>query len=175
VLTYVARLTDGRRVDDVVSLVRSIAQGYAIRAETMDGRYAEAYGDTRLAAGIAGGFGATAFVVAMVGLYGVTAFLVAGRRREIGIRLSLGATPGDIRRLVIGPATRVVALGLDAGTLAAFAASRWIESQLVGVSSTDPSTYAGVAAGLVVTALLATWRPARRATTMDPAVTLWSE
>jgi len=175
VLTYVARLTDGRRLDDVVSLVRSIAPGYSVRVETMNDRYVEAYGDTRLAAGVASGFGAMAFVIAMAGLYGVTTFLVAGRTREIGIRLSLGATSRDIRRLLMRPATRFVALGLVAGITAALAVSRWIESQLVGVSSTDPSTYAGVAAGLVITALLASWRPAQRAAAVDPAVTLRSE
>jgi predicted permease len=174
-LTYVARLAGPAHLGDVVSLVRSVAQGYSVRVETMDERYAEAYGDTRLAAGIASGFGASAFLIAMVGLYGVTAFLVAGRTREIGIRLSLGATPGDIRRLVIRPATRFVALGLGAGIPAALLASRWIESVLAGVSSTEASTCAGVAAGLAAAALIATWRPVRQAAAVDPTVALRAE
>ena len=95
--------------------MRSIADGYSVRVKTVDDRYAEAYGDTRIAAGVASGFGGIAFIVAMAGLYGVTAFLVAGRTREIGIRLALGADPNNIRRLVIGPAVRGVALGLLAG------------------------------------------------------------
>jgi putative ABC transport system permease protein len=174
-LTYIVRLGDVTHADDVTSLMRSIASGYTVRVGTIDDRYAEAYGDTRIAAGVASGFGGIAFIVAMVGLYGVTAFLVAGRTREIGIRLALGADRNSIRRLVIGPAVRGVALGLLAGVAGALMTSRWIASQIVEVSSGDPATYAGVVAGTVVTALVATWRPARQATSVDPAVTLRAE
>jgi ABC-type antimicrobial peptide transport system permease subunit len=116
-----------------------------------------------------------AFVIAMAGLYAVIAFLVASRTREIGVRMALGADRTAIRRMVIGSAGRLALIGVTLGTVAAVAAARWIESQLFGVSMSDPSTYVLVCGAVLTTALIATWYPARQAARVDPTVTLRAE
>jgi predicted permease len=146
-----------------------------VTVSDVDEMYASQNADTRLTTNIVSAFGALAFVVAIAGLYGVMAFLVAGRTREIGIRMALGADRGAVQRLVLLSATRMVVVGAIAGVGLAVLASRWIESQLFGVSPTDVPTYAVVALAVVATALLATWLPARQAAAVDPVVTLKSE
>jgi len=174
-LTFVARLASPQALGEVTAALRDVAGDAVVRLGWMDDRYAETYGGARIAAGLTGGFGLIAVSVAMVGLYGVTAFLVAGRTREIGIRLALGADRRHVRRLVTGPAMRSVAIGAGTGTVAAFFAARLIEGQLVGVTSADPWTYLGIIAVIAVTALVATWRPAHRAARIDPAIALRGE
>jgi predicted permease len=174
-LTFVVRLASEDRLRDVTAIVRSIAGDSLVRTGLMDERYAEVYGDTRIAAGLTGAFALIAFPVAMVGLYGIVAVLVASRTREIGIRLALGAGKSDIRKLVIGPAMRFLAAGVLLGAGASLLASRTIESQLSGVRAAEPVMYVCVALAIGVTAFLATWRPAKRATTVDPIITLKAE
>jgi ABC-type antimicrobial peptide transport system permease subunit len=128
-----------------------------------------------LATRVTSAFGLVAYLVALVGVYGVMAHLVLGRRREIGIRMALGADRQDIRGLVLASSARLVMIGTLLGIAGALALSRWTSSQFFGVSALDPATYAGVAAMVVATALLATWHPARQAARIDPAVTLRGE
>jgi putative ABC transport system permease protein len=111
----------------------------------------------------------------MAGVYGVMAFIVAGRTREIGIRMALGADRRDISRLVLRSSMTMVALGAGIGVAAALLLSRWTASQFHGVSSTALDTYILVAAAVVLMSLLATWRPARAAARVDPAITLRTE
>jgi putative ABC transport system permease protein len=125
-----------------------------------------------LASRIISGFGVLAFVVAAAGIYALMAFLVASRAREIGIRMALGADSQRIRQLVLGSSIGLVSVGAALGIFGALAASRWAQSQLFGVSATDPITIALVTAAVVVTALLATWHPARQAARIDPTVLL---
>jgi predicted permease len=116
-----------------------------------------------------------ALTIGAVGIYGVIAYLVALRAREIGVRLALGATPADMRMLVARQAVVDAAIGVAAGVLAAIAATRVLTSILFDVRTTDPETLAAAAAVLLVTALAASWIPARRAAALDPALTLRSE
>ncbi len=112
--------------------------------------------------------GALAFFLSMLGLYGVLAFAVGERRREIGIRMALGAEARDVLRLVITQGLRLALAGVVVGLLAAYGATRLIKSLLYGVSATDPLTFIVIALSLLLVALLACWIPARRATKVDP-------
>jgi predicted permease len=112
--------------------------------------------------------GALAFFLSMLGLYGALAFAVGERRREIGIRMALGAKARDVLRLVIAQGLRLALAGVVVGLLAAYGATRLIKSLLYGVSATDPLTFIMIALLLLMVALLACWIPARRATRIDP-------
>jgi ABC-type antimicrobial peptide transport system permease subunit len=118
---------------------------------------------------VVGGFSVLAFLAAIAGVYGLMAFLVSGRLREIGVRIALGASPGDISRLILGSSARLVATGAALGAIAAVTASRWIESALFGITGTDPATYVAVVLLVIISALAATWKPARHASRVDPA------
>jgi putative ABC transport system permease protein len=117
-------------------------------------------------------FGGLALLMTAIGVYGVISYTVAERTREIGIRAALGARPADILRLVIGGGLTVVCSGLVAGLVLAFAASRFLESSLYSVSTTDPATFAFVAAVLLVVALTAQVIPIVRAMHIDPTIAL---
>jgi putative ABC transport system permease protein len=117
-------------------------------------------------------FGLAALVLAAVGLYGVLAFVVSLRRREIGIRLALGATSGRVLEGVIGQGTALATIGLVVGILAALFTTRVIESQLFGVGARDPVVFVGAAVTLLLVAVAASWVPARRAARVDPQVAL---
>jgi putative ABC transport system permease protein len=117
-------------------------------------------------------FAAVAMALAAVGIYGVIAYSVAQRTREIGIRMALGAQRTDMLRMVLGQSLSVVVFGLALGLVAAFAATRLLSSLLYGVGAHDVFTYASVVLLLGVTALLASYVPARRAMKVDPMVAL---
>jgi putative ABC transport system permease protein len=120
-------------------------------------------------------FAMVAATLATIGIYGVMAYLVSHRTREMGVRLAVGAEPGQVVRLVLGSAARQILPGLAIGLAGAFFLTRMLRSQLFGVSPTDPLTYAGVALALGGVALLASWLPARRAARVDPIVALRNE
>jgi len=115
-----------------------------------------------------GGFGVLAFLVATAGIYSLMAFLVASRAREMGIRVALGASEPDIRRLVLGSSLRLVVAGAAIGIASALVVSRWVQSQLFGVRPTDPLTLTTVTLAVITVALIATWYPARQAARVDP-------
>ena len=120
-------------------------------------------------------FGLTALLLAVVGIYGVVSYSVAQRAREMGIRMALGATPSSLIGLVMRHGGWMAAAGIVAGVGGAVFAARFAEKLLYGVRASDPLTYLSVAALLAVVALAATLLPARRATRVDPAVTLRAE
>ena len=120
-------------------------------------------------------FAALALMLSAVGIYGVTAYSVAQRTREIGVRMAIGASAGNVLRMVLGGALQTVALGLCIGTAAALTGGRLIASQLYGVSARDPLTYMAIAALLGVVALAASGIPALRATRIDPMAALRTE
>lgn len=118
---------------------------------------------------------ATALVLGLVGLYGVVAYRVGRRRAEIGVRMAMGARAAHVRRLVLGHSLRLVAWGTALGLVASLLLTRTLASLLYGVSPGDPGTMVLAAAALVVTALVASWIPAERATRVDPTTALRSE
>ena len=122
-----------------------------------------------------GVFAALAVVLALVGIYGVTSYAVAQRNREMGIRLALGASPRDVVRLLVGESLGRVAAGVGLGLVLAFAGTRALASMLFGVAPSDAPTFFATALLLAAVALIATWVPARRATQVDPVVSLRTE
>ena len=120
-------------------------------------------------------FGGLAILLALVGLHGVLGYTVAQRVPELGIRMALGATRGDVLRLVVGEGVRLAALGVLAGLAAALVGSRLLSSFLFGVPGTDPVTFAAVTLGALGAAAVACWLPARRATSVDPMRVLRAE
>jgi len=118
------------------------------------------------------GFAAVALLLAAVGVYAVTSGSVAGRTREIGVRLAVGAEPGKVLRMILGEELRVIVPGLILGLLGAVALTRTLEAMLFQVSATDPRTFALVAAVLALVAVAAVLVPARRAAALDPTEAL---
>ncbi len=121
---------------------------------------------------LVGSFALLALLLAGFGLYGVMAYSVAQRRREIGIRMALGAQPRDVRSMVVSQALGLGAAGLGVGLAGALALTRVLASLLFGVSASDPLTFAAVCALLMAVVASAAYLPARRATHVDPIVAL---
>jgi putative ABC transport system permease protein len=120
-------------------------------------------------------FGGLALLLAGIGSYGVLSYLVGLRRREIGIRLAVGATRGDVFKLIAGSGARVIAVGLVLGLLLSIGVGMGLQSLLIGTSPNDPVTYAAVLVILSVVAGAACMLPARRAAVLDPMTTLREE
>jgi predicted permease len=142
---------------------------------TMDALISASASQRRFAFIVIESFAVAALLLAAVGLYGVISGGVTERVREIGIRTALGATSANIVRQVVGRGMLLVVAGVTIGVGGAVAASRLLESLLFGVSRVDPLTYFGVALLLGGVAVLASWAPARRASRIDPSITLRSE
>jgi putative ABC transport system permease protein len=118
--------------------------------------------------------GAVALLLAAIGLYGVMAYAVVERRHEIGIRIALGARPGDVVGMVVRQGMALTLIGLGVGTAAAIAVTRVIAAALVDVSATDPLVFAGALVFLAAVAALASYLPARMAAGIDPNQSLRS-
>ena len=135
---------------------------------TMSERMIEDARDTRAYALLISLFAALAMLLAAVGIYGVMAHMVGQRTREIGLRMALGALPRDVLSMVLRHGVSLALVGVALGVVGAFAASRWLQALVFGVSVTDVFTYAAAAAVLLVIALLGCAIPALRAARMDP-------
>jgi predicted permease len=135
---------------------------------TMDDLLDAPLAQPRLGALLLGAFSVVALLVSVVGLYGLMSSAVRQQTRDIGVRVALGATPSDVRRLVLGQATRVVGAGALVGLVGALLGTRLLSSQLFGISPTDPGSLIGSCAALVVAGALAAYIPARRAARIDP-------
>ncbi len=143
--------------------------------EPMSARIARDVGRERIVAYLASAFAILALLLAALGLYGVLSYAVAGRTREIGVRIALGARPATIAMMVVRDALKLVAVGTLAGLLAAVATGRLLRALLFDVTVSDPMTYGLVAGVLAMVTLLAAYLPARRAARIDPTRALRSE
>jgi ABC-type antimicrobial peptide transport system permease subunit len=135
---------------------------------TMDEAVAASVVAPRVRTLLLGLFAAAATLIATCGLYGLMAYAVTQRRREIGVRMALGATRRDVLRLVLVRALRIVVAGLIVGLVGAAGVTRVLQTFLFGVTPTDPLVFAIVTLLLLAVGLLAAWLPARRATRIDP-------
>jgi putative ABC transport system permease protein len=142
---------------------------------SMEQLRAEATGDARVGLALVGIFAAVALVLAAIGVYGVMAVMVAGRSREIGIRLALGARPHDVRWMILRDGAALTAVGTVIGVMAALALTRTMRAMLFETPATDPVTLSVVVAGIAIAAMLACWVPARRSTRVDPIIALRAE
>jgi putative ABC transport system permease protein len=120
-------------------------------------------------------FAAVALILAVVGIYGVTSYAVTQRTAEMGIRMAIGAEPGDVLRMVLLEGVRLTLTGVAVGLAGAWGLSRLMASQLYGISATDPTTFAWVAVALSAVAFVAAYVPALRAARMDPVLALQGE
>jgi putative ABC transport system permease protein len=176
---YVSLRTDG----DPIALaaparaaVRDVDRDLVVNeVQPLDTRVAQSIARPRLSVWLLTGFSGVALLLAAVGIYGVMAYTVSQRTREIGVRMALGADPGNVKRLVVRQGMRPALLGVLVGLLAALAASRLLASLLYGVSAIDPVTFVLVPLFLSGVALVATYLPARRATRVLPTVALQAE
>jgi putative ABC transport system permease protein len=157
-------------VTDVVHQVD--AEEPVVGIVTMDTVVDQSLGKQQLSMTLLGAFAGLALLLAAIGIYGVQAYAVRQQVREIGIRMALGAQRRDVFRLVVGQGLRLTLLGIGIGIVAAFGITRFMASQLYGLSPTDPVTFVGVTVLLMFVALLACYVPARRAMRVDPMVAL---
>jgi putative ABC transport system permease protein len=142
------------------------------RIATMDELAAAQLARPRFNAVLLNWLAGLAMLLASLGVFGVMAYAVTQRTSELGLRIALGAQPRNIMTLVLGQGIKLALLGVLLGLVGAFSLTRWLESLLFGVSTTDPSTFALITLLPLVIATLASWLPARRATKVDPLVAL---
>jgi ABC-type antimicrobial peptide transport system permease subunit len=142
---------------------------------SMDQVVSHSMAQRRFALQAMGAFAAVSLALSLMGVYGVAAFHAGERRREIGIRIALGARPGQVQTMVLGRAMRVAAGGLAIGLVGAMLATRFLENLLFDASPIDLGVYLAVSLALLAATLLSSWIPARRATRIDPSSALRAE
>jgi putative ABC transport system permease protein len=162
-----------KSIRDVVSSIDPSQPVFDTRP--MLDRVHDTWGTQRLLSFLVSIFAGLALLLATIGLYGLLAYTTLKRVREIGIRLALGARPAQIRALVLSHGMQLLLIGSGIGLLTAFALSRALQSVLFEVKGVDPKIYFGVGLILFATTLLASWLPARRASRVDPIITLRAE
>ena len=163
-ITTAARVVSKEVVSDVPVRFRTFAQIYPA-----------SLGARLFNVALVSAFAATALILAIAGTYGVMAYTVTQRRREIGVRVALGANPGQVFRIILGQGLFTTAIGVAVGVVGALGLTRTLETLLFDVKPTDAPTFAAVVALLVGVAALACYMPARRATRADPVDALRQE
>lgn len=155
--------------------LQSLNRNMWLETRSVDQAIRESMWAPRLSAWLLAVFGVLGLLLAGIGIYGVMAYSIDQRRREIGVRMALGATPGDVRRMVLTEGVRMVAFGVLAGLAIALPAAHAARKLLFLTSPRDALTFVGVPAFLALTGLAACWLPARRATRVDPSRALRDE
>jgi predicted permease len=156
----------------VRGIVRELAPDVPPRIRLLDEVRSASVADRRFQVVLLAAFGLSALLLAVFGIYGVISYGVTERTREMGLRMALGARPQDVLRLVVGQGSRLIALGLALGVALALAMSRLLKSLLFEVGATDPITFGALALVLACIALAACYVPARKASRVDPMVSL---
>ncbi|MBA3885346.1 MAG: FtsX-like permease family protein [Acidobacteria bacterium] len=142
---------------------------------TMEAQKERSFWDRRLFGWMFAVFGGIALLLASIGVYGVLSYAVSQRTQEIGLRMALGASRGNVLRLIVGQGLRLAVVGVVIGLILTPFVTSAVTSQLYNVTPTDPLSFAGVAVFLTLTAFLASYIPARRATAVDPIIALRDE
>jgi putative ABC transport system permease protein len=176
-VSFVARTaTPAGVAEGIRAEIRRAAPDLPIESTvTMDEAVAASVAQPRFQTLLVALFAAAATLIATCGIYGLMAYAVTQRRREIGVRMALGAGRGDVLRLVLSRALRIVAAGVIVGLAGAVAVTRVLQTFLFEVTPTDPIAFATVTLLLMAVGLLAAWLPARRATRIDPCAALRAE
>jgi ABC-type antimicrobial peptide transport system permease subunit len=158
------------------SAIRDVAPTLAVRnVRTMDDVLSAAVAPARWSTTLLGIFAGVALAIAVLGVFGVLSFLVTQRTRELGIRIALGGTPAQVRRMVMARGLSLVLIGAVLGLGGASLLTHFMSSLLYGITATDPSTFIGVSVVIFAAALGASYLPARRATRVDPLIALRAE
>jgi putative ABC transport system permease protein len=144
--------------------LRSLDPNLLLQVEGLDITIGDLLWSQRLSAGLLSVFGGLALLLSVIGIYGVVAYSVRQRRREMGIRMALGATPGDVQYMVLGEGVRLITYGVVVGSILSLAMAGAVESMLFLKSSRDVFTFTMVPATLTFVGVLACWVPAVRRT-----------
>jgi ABC-type antimicrobial peptide transport system permease subunit len=155
--------------------VQTLDRNLLLQVESLETSIRELLWAQRLSAGLLAVFGALALLLATIGIYSVISYSVRHRTREIGIRLALGATVGDIHRMILGEGIRLVAVGVAAGGAVSLAAAGSVGGMLFIGNPRDLLTFTLVPTMLALVGVIACWIPAIRATNIDPSVALRDE
>jgi putative ABC transport system permease protein len=159
----------------VAAAITAVNPLLTVEFRTLAGYVNESLAQERLAAWLAVLFGGVAVLLATLGLYGVTAYAVSRRQSEMGVRMALGATPGEVIRVVLRRALTLVAAGIALGLASATALTRWLASLLFGVTPLDPATFIGLSSALAAIGTLAALVPARKAARVELSAALRAE
>lgn len=162
-------------IPSLIAAVREQHRDMSVEFTTLSRQVDDSLIRDRVLALLSGFFGALALLVAGLGLYGVLSLAVARRRRELGVRMALGAPPASLRALALRDVLVVALVGIASGAVAALLAGRVVRSQLFDLEPTDPGTWLLALATLSTVAALAGYVPARRAARIDPVVALREE
>jgi ABC-type antimicrobial peptide transport system permease subunit len=173
VVTLRTQAEPGSVLNEARALVAAVDRDLPlIDVRTMDAQIQGTMSEARIFARLTSGFGLLALVLAAIGVYGILSYAVAQRTQEIGIRMALGAQAGAVRWMVLRESLVLLGIGVVAGLPFTLALTRAVRSELYGLSSADPATFAGAIAVVGVMTMLAAWWPARRAAQVDPMVAL---
>jgi len=170
-----AGVAPGATLEQLRREVRAVDPRVALVAGRLDELYGVAVLPQVLGARLLGALGLVALLIASIGIYGLIAYSVSTRRREIGIRMAIGARPAEVRRMVLREGTLLTAAGLAVGTAGALILTRLLRSVLIDVRPDDPLSLAAALLLLSAAALLASWLPARRAARVNPVEALRCE